>query len=407
MFEYLKEKRVAVVIMVVLAVFLLVVWGLGKFPETAPGSNVASKQEAPYVVPAPSANLTGEFKVGAFLPLSGKDSANGETIKRSLDLATEQINSANGVAGKKLVLEYVDGDCASSDGVQKMIVDNGVSFVIVGPCPADAKLKGVADKNKTIVFSFGSLADAALHAPDFLFDLVANENFGIEASIAGRYVATTLGGKRVAAVSASDAASIAVKKAFMDAVRKNGGTIVNDETFKAGSGSSAWLDRTRSSKPDVAFVFAVDDTLKGTLLDELARTATYKLVTVGGPATDPESRNQAFPEGTVTVIEAFVTGDERVTDFTKTFTGKYGSAPTDLELSAIADAAPYLIRDLVQKDGEDTTSIQKTLSTLVNGWSGGAIASLTFDKNGDAVPSRFVIMGTSEGVQTALETVSR
>src|SRR5262249_44463080 len=51
---------------------------------------------------------TGEIRIGAYLPLSGSDSAFGADLRDGIVLAIAQINEAGGVNGKKLLVHYED-----------------------------------------------------------------------------------------------------------------------------------------------------------------------------------------------------------------------------------------------------------------------------------------------------------
>ena len=56
-----------------------------------------------------SGNQSAEIKVGAILPLSGEGAKYGESARRGMELAVDQINMAGGINGQKLRLKYEIG----------------------------------------------------------------------------------------------------------------------------------------------------------------------------------------------------------------------------------------------------------------------------------------------------------
>jgi hypothetical protein len=112
-----------------------------------------------------------------------------------------------------------------------------------------------------------------------------------------------------------------------------------------------------------------------------------------------------MPDGSLAFTPIFDASDERTVEFLRIYTARFGSAPEDIERAAVANAIPYLVRDLIEKDGEDAAKMRKTLESMIAGWSGGAIGSLSIDREGNAVWGRYEVKETREGASETLGVV--
>lgn len=124
----------------------------------------------------------GEIKIGAILPLTGDSALYGESIKKGIDLAVEQINSEEGVKGRKVTVIYEDSKAVPSVGVasfQKLISIHRVP-VVIGDAVSSVTLAiaPIAEKNKVVILSPLSSAPAITEAGDFIFRNVPSDLFG-------------------------------------------------------------------------------------------------------------------------------------------------------------------------------------------------------------------------------------
>lgn len=86
------------------------------------------------------------IKIGAILPLTGDLSSFGEGMNKTLVLASEEINSAGGVLGKKVQLSICD-DGTSPSGSKACfdkLTEQGIKFII-GPTFSGGIVKGVCE----------------------------------------------------------------------------------------------------------------------------------------------------------------------------------------------------------------------------------------------------------------------
>jgi branched-chain amino acid transport system substrate-binding protein len=98
------------------------------------------------------------------LPLTGKQAKFGEIMKRSYEIAAEEINAKGGIKGKKLVLSFEDstGKPETARAIVEKLIDSKKQPVIVGEyTSACAKaVAAVAEERKTPYLVVASADDA-------------------------------------------------------------------------------------------------------------------------------------------------------------------------------------------------------------------------------------------------------
>lgn len=163
----------------VVLVAVLVYLVFAKRPETPIRTNVG--QPIP-----PAANLQGEVTIGAVLSLSGDLASHGSAAQKAMSLAVEEINAANGVAGKKLNVVFEDGACdtqTASDAAQKLVTTSNVAIILSGDCINEARgLATVANQNKIVVIS-PAVTSLTIEKPgdDYYFSMVLADGNGYAA----------------------------------------------------------------------------------------------------------------------------------------------------------------------------------------------------------------------------------
>ena len=83
---------------------------------------------------------TGPIKIGAILPLTGSGASYGVWMKGGAEIATEEINAAGGIGGRKLEVIYEDHAADASKAVNIPVIGMGgistaadiVEFMLAG-----------------------------------------------------------------------------------------------------------------------------------------------------------------------------------------------------------------------------------------------------------------------------------
>jgi len=124
----------------------------------------------------------GDFiRIGAILPLTGKQSFYGIPLKNVLELAVKEINAQGGARGHNFELIVEDGVCSSNDArdaMEKLVQEIKVRVVIGGFC--DEETLGalpVAEKYKIPLISGATKNSSNLGQNLFFVTIFPNRSF--------------------------------------------------------------------------------------------------------------------------------------------------------------------------------------------------------------------------------------
>ncbi|TAL19489.1 hypothetical protein EPN90_03340, partial [Patescibacteria group bacterium] len=346
---------------------------------------VPEKKEAP----APAAELQGEVTVGAVLPLTGDGAAYGLPIQKAIQLAVDEVNAVRGAGGKKLVVAYEDGKCDGKEGAtaaQKLIGVNKVQAIIGGVCSGETLgFAPIANENKVVVISPSATSpDITTKGGDYVFRFAPSD--ALAGKVAVGYAKGELQAKRAAVISENSDYAQALRRTFTSAFKLAGGVVAMDEAYNTGvTDFRTQALKIKNAKVDVVYVvpqtpapgIAIVKALKDKKVTAAILTAE---VLIG---RDVAKENSEVLEGVVGFEAFYNENSERAARFTQAYKDRYAEDPAFPFFMANAYSEVYLLRDLLEKDGNDGVKMQKTLTTLIKGWAGGALTDVTLDKNGD------------------------
>ena len=109
-----------------------------------------------------SESFSSSVKIGAVLPLTGDSAAWGEQGKYGIEMAVEEINSKNGINGKRLEVVYEDSQAIPKNAVssiQKLVNVDKVP-AIVGDIVSSTTLAmaPIAERSKTVLMAISASA---------------------------------------------------------------------------------------------------------------------------------------------------------------------------------------------------------------------------------------------------------
>lgn len=183
---------------------------------------------------------TSAIKIGFVAALSGDAASFGESEKKAVDIAVNEINNSGGINGRPLEIIYEDGRCNGKDAlaaIQKLIHVDLVGIVLGGTCSSETlAMAPIAEENKTILFSAFSSSPLITNAGDYTF------RNGPSDEDVTKLEANTISKKyhRVAIISENLDYSQGVRKMMKKVFNDNGTEIVADEVY---NGSIKDLDR--------------------------------------------------------------------------------------------------------------------------------------------------------------------
>lgn len=221
-------------------------------PE-APASASAAAALPPAAAPAQAA----EWRVGAYLCLSGPEASFGVDTKEGIDLAVEETNTA-GIKGRPLKMFYADDRSnpqTATDEVLNLIHRDNVIALLGEVASSRAKAGGiVADKLQVPMIAIAATNPEVTRVGPFVFRACFIDD--VQARAAARYLVKTRKKKRFAILFASDALySSTLATEFKAEATRLGATIVSEQSFlQTETNFASRLAALRGAKAD--FIYA-------------------------------------------------------------------------------------------------------------------------------------------------------
>lgn len=353
----------------------------------------------------PSAALSGEVTIGAVLPLTGDAAAYGLPIQKAMNLAVEEINAANGVGGKKLVVAVEDGKCDPKEGAtagQKLINVTGVKIILGGVCSGETSgFTGLADEKQVIVISPSATSpDLSKGGNDYFFRFAPSD--ALAGTVAANYAKDTLAAKRAAVISETSDYGQGLRGVFKKAFVGGGGTVAVDETYNKGvTDFRTQALKIKNANVDVVYVVPQTDAPGIAIVKALKdQQVTAKILTAEvliGPQVAKD--NAATLEGLIGFEAYFDETGERAARFIKSYKARYQEELAYPFYMANMYSMVSLAKDLYEADKGDAPAMQRTLSTLA-GWAGGALGNVTLDANGDISWKSYAVKEVRGGAVT-------
>jgi branched-chain amino acid transport system substrate-binding protein len=202
-----------------------------------------------------SANAQGTVKIGALLPMTGPQQANGVQISAGIRLYMEQ--HGNTAAGKNIQLIVKDDGGVADNSkrlAQDLIVNEKVDFMVgFGLTPAALAVAPLATEAKIPEVVMGAGTSIITERSPY----VVRTSFTLAQScVIMADWALKNGIKKVVSIVADYAPGIDSEKFFKESFLKGGGQIPEFiRTPLANPDFAPFLQRARDAKPDAVFVF--------------------------------------------------------------------------------------------------------------------------------------------------------
>jgi branched-chain amino acid transport system substrate-binding protein len=326
------------------------------------------------------------IKIGVLLPLTGNAANLGNSARRGIELAVDEINGEGGINSKKVTVYYVDDQddpAQAAAAMTKLIKEQKVpsvigsisSFVTIAIAP-------IADQNKVVLLSPASEDPKISGLGDYLFRNCYTEDY--EAKQMARFIGTDIKAKKIGIMYVNTNYGAELAQAFTDNFTKLGGKVVDAEIFDSGATDfQAQLNNIKKLKPDGEYIIGFRRL--GMLL------AQAKALGLSGPfyssmtfedSTIIKTAGKAA-NGVIYTYPAYnpASKDEQVVDFVNFFQKKYDMIP-DIYAANSYDAMKILAL-AIQQAGTKAEKIKEALYTMKD--YPGVTGLTSFDLNGDAV----------------------
>jgi branched-chain amino acid transport system substrate-binding protein len=198
-----------------------------------------------------------EWRVGAYLSLSGPDTQFGVDTREGIELAVEEVNKAGGVKGKplKLIVEDDKSNPAETTNKVLQLIDRDKVVALLGEVASERSKAGgiVANRKKIPMISPSSTNADVTKVGPFVFRACFTDD--LQGQMAAHFVADTLKKKKVAILFASnDLYSSGLAKEFREEAKKIGLEVVGEKGFlKTETNFTTYITELRDAKPEVIY----------------------------------------------------------------------------------------------------------------------------------------------------------
>jgi branched-chain amino acid transport system substrate-binding protein len=176
-----------------------------------------------------AAAQSGRIKIGAILPLTGSGASYGVWMKGGAEIATEEINAAGGIAGRKLEVIYEDHAADASKAVnamRRLVEVEKVPFILTSYSAPTLAVQPIAVQNKVVLMNGGGQSDN-LANKDYLYNnipVVSNE-----VGVIANWLAKDKKLATAVLITANDEAGRNSAKTFRERYGAAGGKVLAEE----------------------------------------------------------------------------------------------------------------------------------------------------------------------------------
>ncbi len=328
------------------------------------------------------------IKLGLMMPLSGDAAAYGLPIQAAAQIAVDEINAKGGINGQMLELVAEDSKCNPKDGAtaaQKLVNVDQVKVIIGGACSGETLgAAPITEAAKVILFSPSATSPDVTNAGDYVFRVAPSD--ALAGKVAANYAFDTLAKKKAVVFSETTDYAQGLRMVFGENFKTAGGEVVADETFTSeDTDMRTQILKAKSGNPDMIYIVAQTPAKAALLLKQLKEAGMEQQIVASEVllGRDFIVENPELVEGQIGVeprVDA--TAPKTAALFAK-YQEKTGEAvPWPQFITGVYDAI-YLVSDAIGQYGLDSDKIRDYLYDVKD--YDGAIGSLTFDENGDAL----------------------
>jgi len=216
--------------------------GCGKKPEGSAGG---------------AGEASNEWKVGAYLSLSGAQTQFGVDTQEGIQLAVDEINQKGGVKGKKIKVIVEDDKSNPQEASNKVLqlIDRDKVVALLGEVASErSKIGGIAaNKKKIPMISPSSTNPDVTKIGPFVFRVCFTDD--VQGQMGARFIKQKLGKNKVAMLFASDDLySSGLANEFRGEAKKLGMEIVVEKSFlKSETNFTTFLNEIKSANPEAIY----------------------------------------------------------------------------------------------------------------------------------------------------------
>jgi branched-chain amino acid transport system substrate-binding protein len=196
--------------------------------------------------------------VGAYFSLSGQESTFGIDSREGIEMATDEVNAAGGVKGKKVRVLYEDDKSNAQEASNKVhqLIDRDKVIAILGEVASSrSKAGGLVANNKHIPMITPSSTNVEVtQGREYVFRACFTDDQ--QGKAAASFAIEKLGKKKVGILYvAQDSYSSGLASSFREVAQKLGAQIVADKGYQKGETNfTTYLNEIKAAEPEIIFV---------------------------------------------------------------------------------------------------------------------------------------------------------
>lgn len=346
-----------------------------------------------------SKSSEGKILIGEYASMTGGTATFGQSSHRGAALATEEVNAAGGVLGKKIELLTEDNQSKPEEAktaVLKLIKQDRV-VAVLGEVASSRSLAAAPEcqKNKIPMVSPASTNPKVTEIGDYIFRTCFVDSFQGEGM--AKFAREKLGLSKVAILKdVKNDYSVGLADFFEKTFKASGGEIVEIQSYSEGDiDFRAQLTAIKGKGPDGVFVPGYYTEVG--LIARQARELGLNVPLMGGDGWDSaktlEIGGDAVNGCYFSNHYATDDPDPKIQGFIQKYKTKYGETPD--AMAVLGYDAASLLYDAIKRAGSaDSTKIRDALATTKD--FPAVSGALTMDENRNA-KKKLVILKIENG----------
>ncbi|MCK5057939.1 MAG: ABC transporter substrate-binding protein [Candidatus Aminicenantes bacterium] len=338
------------------------------------------------------------IKIGVVTAITGPVAPYGNNVRDGCLLATEEINTHEGINGHQIKLIIEDEESSPQkavNAVRKLISVDKVQ-VIIGPIISSGFLAAapIAEKDEVVLLSPTGMADNISDAGDYIFR--NRTTASQEAGALANYIMDETKFRKFSVLRVDSDYSISFISVCKDIIEQRGGNILMEEYFKQGATDfRAQLTSIKDSNPDAIIIIGIPIEL-GKILKQIKELG-LNIPLFSNSIDSPQifELAEGAEDGLIfsSTFYEIESGSEKLKAFDKKFQDRFGRRSHFF--AANAYDAIYILKEVLENNGYDGRKIKDGLYSLKK--FKGVIGVVEFDNKGDLKYPNTVIKQIKNG----------
>jgi branched-chain amino acid transport system substrate-binding protein len=345
-------------------------------------------------------------RVGLFIPLTGSQASFGSEALNGAKLAVDEINEQGGVLDHpvNLIVKDTESQTEQVASVVGELIDTEKVVALIGEITTDRTLAAasVAQERGIPLITPSATNEKITAVGDYVFRVCYTDAF--QAAMMTKFARSLDADKVAMLFDGNNPYGTSLSNAFKVEFVKQGGSIVAEQTFRAGDVDYATqLNAIKLSNPDIVFLpsyFA-----EAAVIIKQARQLAIEVPFLGTDGWDSSELLKFAGQAVNNCYFASHFSSERLSDrakpFSKSYRAKFQAAPPSL--AALTYDAVWLLADALRRGGSTTSTALRDALAATKDFA-GVTGTIAFDQ--DRNPKKpGTILRIQDGKFTYLETV--